>query len=45
LQRNLSALDFCLVSPDVMTIANEVDSQLTQAIESFTNVAGTAAAA
>jgi hypothetical protein len=45
LQRNLSALDLCLVSPDVMTIADEVDSQLTQAIESFTNVAGTAPAA
>jgi hypothetical protein len=45
LQRNLSALDFSLVLPDVMTIADEVDSQLTQAMESFTNVAGTAAAA
>ena len=45
LQRNLSALDFSLLLPDVMTIADEVDSQLTQAMESFTNVAGTAAAA
>jgi DNA-binding response OmpR family regulator len=45
LQRNLRALDFSLVLPDVMTIADEVDSQLTQAMESFTNVAGTAAAA
>jgi hypothetical protein len=45
LQRNLSALDFSLVLPDVMTIADEVDSQLTQAIESFANVAGAAAGA
>jgi len=45
LQRNLSALDFSLLLPDVMTIADEVDSQLTQAMESFTTVAGTAAAA
>jgi CheY-like chemotaxis protein len=45
LQRNLSALDFSLLLPDVMTIADEVDSQLTQAMESFTNVAGAAAAA
>jgi DNA-binding response OmpR family regulator len=45
LQRNLGALDFSLVLPDVITIADEVDSQLTQAMESFTKVAGTAAAA
>ena len=45
LQNNLSALDFSLLLPDVMTIADEVDSQLTQAMESFTNVAGVAAAA
>lgn len=45
LQKNLSALDFSLVLPDVMTIADEVDSQLTQAMESFTNVAVTAAVA
>jgi YesN/AraC family two-component response regulator len=44
LQRNLSALDFSLLLPDVMTIADEVDSQLTQAMASFTNVVGTAAA-
>jgi hypothetical protein len=30
LQNNLSALDFSLQLPDVMTIADEVDSQLTQ---------------
>jgi DNA-binding response OmpR family regulator len=45
LQSNLSALDFSLLLPDVMTIADEVDSQLTQAMQSFTNVGGTAAAA
>jgi hypothetical protein len=45
LQKNLSALDFSLLLPDVMTIADEVDSQLTQAMESFTKVAETAAAA
>src|ERR1700680_855977 len=45
LQSNLSALDFSLLLPDVMTIADEVDSQLTQAMESFTNVEVTAALA
>jgi DNA-binding response OmpR family regulator len=35
LQRNLSALDFSLLLPDVMTIADEVDSQLTQAMDSY----------
>jgi len=35
LQKNLSALDFSLLLPDVMTIADEVDSQLTQAMESY----------
>jgi YesN/AraC family two-component response regulator len=38
LQRNLSALDFSLLLPDVMTIADEVDSQLTQAMESYMGV-------
>jgi hypothetical protein len=38
LQRNLTALDFSLLLPDVMTIADEVDSQLTQAMDSFMNV-------
>lgn len=37
LQDNLSVLDFNLLLPDVMTIADEVDSQLTQTMESFTN--------
>ena len=45
LQKNLSTLDFSLLLPDVMTIADEVDSQLTQAMEGYTNTAGTAAAA
>jgi hypothetical protein len=39
LQKNLSAIDFSLLLPDVMTIADEVDSQLTQAMDSFMNVA------
>jgi hypothetical protein len=33
LQKNLSALDFSLLLPDVMTIADEGDSQLTQAMK------------
>ena len=41
LQRKLSALDFSLLLPDVMTIAHEVDSRLTLAMASQTNVAGT----
>ncbi|MHB8218073.1 MAG: response regulator [Candidatus Sulfotelmatobacter sp.] len=45
LQKNLSALDFSLLLPDVMTIADEVDSQLTQAMEGYTDAVGTAAAA
>ncbi len=44
LQKNLGALDFSLLLPDVMTIADEVDSQLTQAMEGY-NVAGQPAAA
>jgi hypothetical protein len=32
LQNNLNALDFSLLLPEIMTIAPEVDSQLTQAI-------------
>jgi hypothetical protein len=45
LQSNLSALDFSLLLPDVMTIADEVDSQLTQAMDSYMTVVGKAAAA
>src|SRR6202050_3288648 len=40
LQRNLGALDFSLLLPDVMTIADEVDSQLTQAMEGYMDLAG-----
>jgi len=35
IQRNLAGVDFSLVLPDVMLIADEVDSQLTQCIDSF----------
>jgi DNA-binding response OmpR family regulator len=35
LQSNLEHLDFSLLLPDVMAIADEVDSQLTQAIDSY----------
>ena len=36
LQNNLARVDFSLVLVDVMTIADEVDSQLCQAMQSFT---------
>ena len=45
LQKNLSTLDFSLLLPDVMTIADEVDSQLTQAMESYMTVGEKSAAA
>ena len=35
LERNLGTVDFSLVVPDIMLIADEVDSQLTQSIEGF----------
>lgn len=35
LKDNLGSLDFSLLLPDVMTIADEVDAQLTQSMESF----------
>jgi len=35
LQSNLNSLDFSLVLPDVMTIADEVDAQLTQSMDSY----------
>ncbi len=35
IQRNLGSVDFSLVLPDIMLIADEVDSQLTQSIDSF----------
>jgi hypothetical protein len=37
LHTHLTALDFNLLLPDVMIIADEVDSQLTQTMESFIN--------
>jgi DNA-binding response OmpR family regulator len=39
LRSNLNALDFSLLLPDVMTIADEVDAQLTQSMESFMTAA------
>jgi hypothetical protein len=39
LHENLRLLDVSLLLPDVMIIADEVDSQLTQTMESFTNAA------
>jgi DNA-binding response OmpR family regulator len=35
LQSNLNFLDFSLLLPDVMTIADEVDAQLTQSMDSY----------
>jgi len=35
LQSNLNRLDFSLLLPDVMTIADEVDAQLTQSMDSY----------
>jgi DNA-binding response OmpR family regulator len=35
LQKNLGSIDFSLLLPDVMTIADEVDAQLTQTMESY----------
>jgi YesN/AraC family two-component response regulator len=45
LQKNLSFLDFSLLLPDVMTIADEVDAQLTQTMDSYMNVMRKAGAA
>jgi DNA-binding response OmpR family regulator len=38
LQSNLNYLDFSLLLPDVMTIADEVDAQLTQSMASYMKV-------
>jgi len=35
LQSNLNSLEFSLLLPDIMAIADEVDSQLTQSMESY----------
>jgi DNA-binding response OmpR family regulator len=45
LQTNLNRLDFSLLLPDVMTIADEVDSQLTQSMDSYMKVMAMSAAA
>jgi hypothetical protein len=45
LQKNLTVLDFSLLLPDIMTIADEVDAQLIQTMESFANAFGTVAVA
>ena len=45
LQSNLSSLDFSALLPDVMTIADEVDAQLTQSMASYMNAMHKAAAA
>jgi DNA-binding response OmpR family regulator len=44
LQKNLSSVDFSLLLTDVMTIADEVDSQLKQTITSFMGQAATTTA-
>jgi hypothetical protein len=44
LQNNLNSLDFSLLLPDVMAIADEVDAQLTQSMGSFMRLANRAAA-
>jgi len=45
LQSNLSLLDFSLLLPDVMTIADEVDAQLAQSMDSYMSAMRTSAAA
>jgi DNA-binding response OmpR family regulator len=45
LQSNLNSLDFSLLLPDVMTIADEVDAQLTQSMDSYMKVMQKATAA
>jgi len=45
IQRNLGSVDFGHVLPDIMLIADEVDSQLTQSIDSFLKAAEVLAAA
>ena len=45
LQNNLDSLDFSLLLPDVMTIADEVDAQLTQSMDSYMKLMRKSAAA
>src|ERR1700693_6236073 len=42
LKDNMNALDFSLLLPDVMTIADEVDAQLTQTMGSYMNLSNLA---
>jgi DNA-binding response OmpR family regulator len=44
LQNNLNALDFSLLLPDVMTVADEVDAQLTQSMGSYMKLLALSAA-
>jgi CheY-like chemotaxis protein len=45
IQRNLATVDFTTVLPDIMIIADEVDSQFKQTIASFLTMKGRASAA
>jgi hypothetical protein len=45
IKMNLTTMDFNLVLPDIMLIADEVDSQLMQSIASFLKASGAAVAA
>jgi hypothetical protein len=45
LQSSLNSLDFSLLLPDVITIADEVDAQLTQSMESYMKIIGKSAGA
>lgn len=45
LQSNSKFLDFSLLLPDVMTIADEVDAQLTQSMDSYMGAMWTPTAA
>jgi DNA-binding response OmpR family regulator len=45
LQKNFDSLDFSLLLPDVMTIADEVDAQLTQTMSAYMSAMRAAAAA
>jgi DNA-binding response OmpR family regulator len=45
LQKNFDSIDFSLLLPDVMTIADEVDAQLTQIMSAYMNAMRVAAAA
>ncbi len=44
IKRNLGRVDFSLVLPDIMLIADEIDSQLTQSVDSFLKLQQSASA-